>query len=259
MLVVPETLSPSSIRMFSECPQKWKLAYVDKIKEPPKWHLHLGNFVHEVLEHLYKLPADERTLDALRAIARSRWDDHGWQDRVEALPEKKGPLNVFKHEAFEAMKNLWEIENPSEVVIDHMEKRVQVAVDGVAMLGFIDRLQIEDGVAVISDYKTGKIPDPKFPENTESNKFFQLLAYALMLEAMEGIPTSRLELLYLNHKARHPLEVTPARLAVARGTIVETREAIDGSAASGDFHCNVRKLCDWCHYKSSGDCPAFRN
>lgn len=257
MLAVPETLSPSSIKLFGECPQKWKLSYVDKIKEPPRWHLHLGNFVHEVLEQFYGLPPDERVVEALRAIAKSRWDDHGWQERVEALPEKKGPLSLFKHEAFEAMTNLWEIENPAEVVIDHMEKRVQVAVDGVAMLGFIDRLQIDNDGAVISDYKTGKIPDPKFPENTEASKFFQLLAYALMLEASEGTSTSRLELLYLNQKARHPLEVTPARLAVARGTIAETREAIDASAATGDFHCNVRKLCDWCFYKSSGDCPAF--
>lgn len=254
---VPETLSPSSIRTFSDCPQKWKLSYIDKIKEPPKWHLHLGNFVHEVLEHLYRLPADQRSVEAVRAVARERWDATGWESKVGMLAEKKGPVTQFMHEAFEAISNLWEIEDPSETVLDHMEKRVQVAVDGVAMLGFIDRLQIQDGTAVISDYKTGKIPDPKFPENTEANKFFQLLAYALMLEALEGTPTSKVELLYLNQKVRHPLEVTPARLAVARGKIVETREAIDTSAASGDFHCNVTKLCDWCHYKSTGDCPAF--
>lgn len=254
---VPGTLSPSSIRKFSDCPQKWKLSYIDKIKEPPKWHLHLGNFVHEVLQHLYELPPAERNLETARAVARRRWDATDWDAKVEALAEKKGPTGLFKHEAFEAISNLWEIEDPTSTRIDDMEKKMTVAVDGVAMTGFIDRLQVEAGTAVISDYKTGKIPDPRFPENTEANKFFQLLAYALMLEALEGTPTSRVELLYLNQRARHPLEVTPARLAVARGKIVETREAIDASAASGDFHCNVTKLCDWCHYKATGDCPAF--
>ncbi|MBM3718182.1 MAG: PD-(D/E)XK nuclease family protein [Actinobacteria bacterium] len=257
VLVVPDTLSPSSIRTFSDCPQKWKLAYVDKIKEPPKWHLHLGNFVHEVLEHLYKLPADQRTVETVRTVAKERWEANGWETKVGGLAEMKGPISQFKHEAFDAITNLWAIENPTETTIDDMERRVKVAVDGVAMSGIIDRLQIESGTAVISDYKTGKIPDPKFPENSEANKFFQLLAYALMLESLDGTETSRVELLYLNHKARHPLDVTPARLAVARGKIVETREAIDSSAAVEDFHCNVTKLCDWCHYKGTGDCPAF--
>ena len=125
------------------------------------------------------------------------------------------------------------------------------------MSGVIDRLATEDGRAVISDYKTGKIPNPRFDSGSEEVKFFQLLAYALMLEALEERETSRVELLYLSQKARHTLHVTASHLAVARGTIVETREAIDLAATSGDFHCNVTPLCDWCHYKESGDCPAF--
>lgn len=254
---VPAHLSPSSIRLFRDCPQKYKLAYIDKIKEPPKWHLHLGSFVHEVLEHLYALPSSGRTVEALKSIAKTRWEDHGWIDKVESLDEKKGSLVDFKREAFAAMTNLWEIEDPTTTDLDATERQVRVEVDGVTMSGIIDRLALEGDSAVISDYKTGKIPNPKFPNGSDEEKFFQLLAYALMLEALENRSTSRVELLYLTQKSRHALEVTPAHLAVARGTIVETREAIDMSATSGDFHCNVTKLCDWCHYKATGDCPAF--
>lgn len=257
VLEVPAHLSPSSIRLFRDCPQKYKLAYVDKIKEPPKWHLHLGSFVHEVLEHLYALPSPERTVDALRVIARTRWDEHGWLERVESLEEKKGSLADFKREAFAAMTNLWEIEDPSTTDLEALERQVRVEVDGVTMSGVIDRLAVEGELAVISDYKTGKIPNPRFENGSDEIKYFQLLAYALMLEALEARETSRVELLYLTQKSRHTLDVTPAHLAVARGTIVETREAIDLAATSGDFHCNVTKLCDWCHYKTTGDCPAF--
>ena len=257
VLEVPAHLSPSSINMFRSCPQKYKLAYVDKIKEPPKWHLHLGSFVHEVLEHLYALPAADRTVDALRTIAKTRWEEHGWIAKVESLDEKPGSLGDFKREAFSAMTNLWEIEDPAATHLESLERQVRVDVDGVTMSGIIDRLAADGDAAVISDYKTGKIPNPRFENGSDENKFFQLLAYALMLEALESRPTSRVELLYLTQKKRHTLEVTPSHLAVARGTIVETREAIDSSATAGDFHCNVTKLCDWCHYKSTGDCPAF--
>jgi RecB family exonuclease len=107
---------------------------------------------------------------------------------------------------------------------------------------------------VISDYKTGKIPNPRF--KSEDDKFFQLLAYALMLEESDQEATSRVELLYLTQKAKHDLTVTPVKLNIARGVIVETRENIEASCAMGEFHCNVTNLCDWCHYKKIGICPA---
>jgi hypothetical protein len=77
-----------------------------------------------------------------------------------------------------------------------------------------------------------------------------------MLEESDQESTSRVELLYLSQKAKHDLSVTPVNLSVARGTIVETRESIEASCATGEFHCNVTKLCDWCYYKKINICPA---
>jgi RecB family exonuclease len=50
--------------------------------------------------------------------------------------------------------------------------------------------------------------------------------------------------------------VTPVKLAVARGVIVETKEAIDQACATEKFACNKTKLCDWCFHKSY--CPAHQ-
>ena len=255
MFTPPEYLSPSSIGLFRDCPQKFKLSYIDKIKEPPAWHLYLGSFVHEVLEYLYKEDAENRTHETLKSIAADRWTNHEWATKVEALEEKPGSLTDFKRAAFESMTNLWALEDPAETELDGMEHEVFANIDGVAMKGYIDRfIFADDGSVVISDYKTGKIPNPKF--KSEDDKFFQLLAYALMLEESDQEATSRVELLYLTQKAKHDLTVTPVKLNIARGVIVETRENIDASCATGEFHCNVTKLCDWCHYKKIGICPA---
>ena len=255
MFTPPDYLSPSSIGLFRDCPQKFKLSYIDKIKEPPAWHLHLGSFVHEVLEFLYKEDADNRTLDTLKTIAADRWSNHGWAEKVEALEEKKGTIPEFKRAAFDSMTNLWTLEDPTETELDGMEHEVLTTVEGVAMKGYIDRfIFADDGTVIISDYKTGSIPNPRF--KSEEDKFFQLLAYALMLEESDQETTSKVELLYLTQKAKHDLSVTPVNLSVARGTIVETRESIEASCATGEFHCNVTKLCDWCHYKKIGICPA---
>ena len=257
MFTPPEYLSPSSINTFRDCQLKFKLSRFDNIKEPPSWATHIGSFTHEVLENLYGLPPEDRTLDSLRQLAGELWSANSWEQKVLALDEPKGDIKAFKITAFENMKNLWNLEDPSEVDLDEMELRVDTEVEGVRMMGFIDRLMFtDDGSAIISDYKTGKIPNPNF--KSEDDKFFQLLAYALMLEAESGVPTSQVELLYLSHSAKHELAATPVKLSIAKGTIVETKEALDTACKTGDFHANVGKLCDWCYYKKINVCPAHQ-
>lgn len=257
MYTPPEYLSPSSIRTFIDCPQKFKINRFDNIKEPPSWHLHLGSFVHEVLEHLYKLPHEDRNVDSAKTLAGQLWADKGWEDKIVALAEPVRTIKDFKVDAFKNIVNLWNLEDPTETDLDEMEMKVVSEVEGVQMLGYIDRLVIDDEQsAIISDYKTGKVPDPRY--KSEDEVFFQLLAYALMLEASDGVPTNKLELLYLTSSTKLELEATPVKLSIAKGTIVETKEALDAACGTGDFHCNVTKLCDWCHYKKINVCPAHK-
>jgi putative RecB family exonuclease len=252
----PEYLSPSSIGTFRACPQKYKLSRIDRIPEPPTWPTRLGTFVHEVLEKLYQCDAPERTIDTLKTLAADAWTRDDWDAQVSALADAKGSPRDFKVEAFRCMTNLWKLENPEEVELDGMEHEILTDVDGVAMKGYIDRFILaDDGTVIISDYKTGNIPNPQY--NTDDDKFFQLLAYALMLESSDQETTSKVQLLYLKHPVVHEMQTTPVTLSVARGTIVETKEALDASCASGKFHANTSKLCDWCFYKRSGHCPAF--
>ena len=232
---------------------KYKFSKIDKIQEPPTWFTHLGTFVHEVLEHFYQLDASERTVDTVRATATSRWQESDWEAQVLALIKPMGSIADFKNAAFECMTNLWIIEDPQQTELTGMEHEVLANIDGVELKGYIDRFIIgDDGNVIISDYKTGAIPNPRF--KSEDDKFFQLLVYALMLQEADQEETSKLQLLYLKHSANHEMTVTPVRLAVARGVIVETKELIDKACETGEFACNTSKLCDWCFHKSY--CPA---
>jgi len=256
MFTPPDYLSPSSIRLFRDCPQKFKLAKLDKIEEPATWPMRVGTFVHDVLEHLYQGDAESRTLEGAKSLAAERWEAGSWDQQVNELAEPLGSIKDFKVQAFECIKNLWTLEDPQATELDGMEHKVVAEVEGVAMLGYIDRFTFGDeGAVVISDYKTGKVPSPKF--TSQDDEFFQLLAYALMLESADQETTSDLQLLYLKAPLVHELTVTPVNLAVAKGTIVETKEALDAACSTGQFHCNVTKLCNWCYFKKSGDCPAF--
>ena len=139
MFTPPNYLSPSSIRLFRDCPQKFKLSKFDKIQEPPTWQQYVGTFVHDVLEHLYQVEAEERTVDRVRELAATRWEAGNWEAQVLALAEPLGSIKDFKLTAFQCMKNLWCIENPQDIELDGMEHKVEANVEGVQMLGFIDR------------------------------------------------------------------------------------------------------------------------
>jgi putative RecB family exonuclease len=252
---IPKPLSASAIAKFLECPQKYKFSYIDKIKEPPSWQMYLGSFVHEVLEHLYKQPAGQRNIETLKELAAKLWTENDWPGEIEKLPEMLGSLGDFKSSAFDAMTNLWALEDPSIVELDHMELEINTSIDGVELVGFIDRIASDpDGSVVISDYKTGKIPDPRFI--SDDQKWFQLLLYAAMYEATTGKLAKRLEYYYLAKNIKHEIEVSNEMLQVAKEVVVSVRRGIDEASAAGEFSCNVTNLCNWCHYKKIGICPA---
>ena len=258
MFLAPNYLSPSSVSLFRACPQKFKLSYIDKIKEPPTWHTVLGSFVHEVLEHLYKQDPKDRNQEIVKVIATDRWSNHGWAEKVNKLAEKPDTIAGFKRSAFQAMINLWELEDPTTTILEGQEVEVLTEIDGVALKGYIDRIALDaDGKVVISDYKTGKVPDSKYVSDGE--KWFQLIAYALMLKEAHQKTTSTLELYYLSKKTKHSVAVTQEHLVNAQQVIVRTRKSIDESCTSGEFICNVTNLCNWCYYKKIDICPAHRN
>lgn len=253
MFEAPAYLSPSSIGTFRDCPMKFKFQKIDRLSEPPTWATHLGTFVHEVLEHFYQLDPNERTPDSVRVMAAQRWAESDWESQVSALTKPEGTIVDFKRAAFDCMTNLWKVEDPMVTELVGMEHEVDAEIDGVRMKGFIDRFTFDDdGQVIISDYKTGKVPNPKF--KSEDDKFFQLITYALMMQEADQETTSKVQLLYLKFGQTHELTVTPVKLNIARGVIVETKEMVDASCASESFACNVSKLCDWCFFKPQ--CPA---
>ena len=60
--IVPEmdwayqkNISYTQFSLWSECPHKWKLMYIDKHKQPPNIHLAFGSAMHETLQEYLDL------------------------------------------------------------------------------------------------------------------------------------------------------------------------------------------------------------
>lgn len=252
-LVAPEYLSPSSIGTFRQCPLKFKYSKIDGLPDPSGQEAILGNFVHDVLEELYKLPAEHRTQAQAKEIAREMWASQ-WGEKASRVVRGEKELNRFRWAAWWCIENLWVLEDPTSFNPSKMECFVTGSIGGVKVRGYIDRLLYDNKSATISDYKTGKTPR----EADLKEKFFQLITYSQLLSHV-GVELDDIsvELLYLKDGVRFKRQVTQEDLDHTIAIIKETKRNIDESCKSGHFEHKKSILCNWCSFKKI--CPAWGN
>lgn len=260
---LPPYLSPSSISTFEQCPLKYKYTRIDKMPEPPTEATLMGNFVHEVLENFYALEPEDRTLLSVKNISAEVWENSNWRDRVEpilvkSIQVKSGKhsldkeVNNFRWKSWFCIENIFTVENPLEVLPSGIETELNGQIDGVQIKGFIDRWSESSSGLVISDYKTGKSPSPRYA----GDKFMQLLIYALVLSNDIDKPVDELQLIYLKDNKIMTMKPTKEHLTT---TVERVRKVWDGIVErcnSGEWEPVAHRLCDWCTFKNT-ICPQW--
>lgn len=249
----PPHLSVSSIQTFNQCPQKFKFNKIDLIPDQPGEEAILGNFVHDIMEELYKYPSEERTLPTAKYLAKKMWDER-WGSQAGSILTKSEQLHSFRWNAWWCVENLWDIENPLDVNPVGLEHEVNAEVGGVRIKGFIDRIsQSPDSIFLtVSDYKTGKVPKPAY----EDDKFFQLYVYANLLSITGVGETDKVELIYLKGSKKLVRDVRDVDILRSTEVIQETKAEIDECCNSEYFEARKSILCNWCSYKPI--CPSWR-
>jgi hypothetical protein len=74
MADLPRYFSQTAAGTYRQCPLRWKYRYIDKLPDPPGEPALVGSFAHRVLELLCDEPADARTTDRARQLAKEVWD-----------------------------------------------------------------------------------------------------------------------------------------------------------------------------------------
>lgn len=244
---LPDYLSASSIQTFVQCPLKFKLSRVDKIQEPPTIQTLLGNFVHDVLEHFYtEVKPEERTVVAARHSCTHVWTSGEWADRVAPYLGRM-KMNDFRWSAWWCVENVFLLEQPQNVKPMGLEYEVLGEIDGVLIKGFIDRWTEFGGRVVISDYKTGKTPAPKYM----ADKWFQLSLYALLIAQIHDKSEFELELLYLKDGVRRTMHPKEEDFLSTRDKIKTTKKEIVTAYDNDEWPAIPSNLCNWCFYKSN--------
>lgn len=252
LLEPPPHLSPSSIAVFQQCPLRFKYSKIDGIREPDTEATIMGNFVHEVLEMLFRMEPADRTVESAKTVASALWNEGDWKSSVShVIGTDENRLREFRWKSWWCLENYFKIEDPQSVQPDGIEHEVNDLIDGVKIKGFVDRWSSSETGITVSDYKTGKTPAPKY----RKDKFTQLLIYAILLEQETGVPAEKVELLYLKEGKVLASEVKQEDVSQVKSTIVKVHSDMMKRCEAGKFEYKTSTLCGWCSFKTM--CPAW--
>jgi len=120
------TLSYSGVKMYTNCPYKWKKHYIDKVREDsPSIHLVFGSAMHTViqywLEQYYSQPnriVDE--IDLKRLLVEEMKNEY--KDTMVSL-KKKGVSNFNKYKDFTTKQELTEFTLQGVNILDFIKKK----------------------------------------------------------------------------------------------------------------------------------------
>ncbi len=249
------SLSPSRASDFQSCPLLYRFRVLDRLPEPPSPAAVRGTLVHGVLEALYDLPPDRRTLDEAVGLLAPQW-----QAVVEERPEVVGMLaeagtdeGTWLRGAGDLVEAYFGMEDPRRLEPAARELRVEAQLpSGLVLRGFIDRLdQAPTGQLRVVDYKTGKPPSVGF----EAKAMFQMRFYALAIWRMRGEVPTLLQLMYLATGAVLRYEPDEHDLLAMERKLDALWRAIQRAMETGDWRASPSALCQWCAHQAL--CPAW--
>lgn len=248
------SLSPSRAADFKTCPLLYRYRTIDRLPERPNPDATRGTLVHSVLEHLFDLPAAERTPDSARALVQPQWARMRAESSeltglfVDGLTEEE-----FVAGASGLLGGYFAVEDPRRLEPAEREIMVETVLgDQLLLRGIIDRLDVSPaGELRVVDYKTGGAPREAF----EARALFQLKFYALVVWRLRGRVPRVLRLLYL--RDAEVCDYTPDEEELQRfeRTLVALWRAIERATADRDFRPRPSRLCGWCSYQEL--CPAY--
>lgn len=245
----PEKLSHSMASLYEQCPRKWHWQYVKGIRVGSGIAALVGNFAHTILEYLYQEDPDGRTIDKAKEIAREHWPEMESNEHFIRHELTEEEVMQFKRDSFRNIHGLMQMEDPKSIEVIATEQKLDVVIDGVRFGGLVDRIDQEDGVVRIVDYKTGKPGAKRY----HADKARQLLLYAAMVRESLDLKPGRISLLFPSYLEEIERKATPSALSRTVNKYAKTWGNIQDSFKNDVWPPEPGPLCGWCDFVA--ECP----
>lgn len=266
---LPMRLSPSRAKDYMQCPKLFHFKTILGVREPNTIHTARGSLAHEALERLFDHPRPERTRQTGISYLLPIWErmraEEAYEHLIPAEPDEDGNLPWTDYDddmiatATECILGYFNMENPKvfdPVGIELWLKAQNMVAPMHGIIDRFDRYETKSGEVrwTVSDYKSGKVPSPRYAEET----WFAMKVYALLARDMLGIKVHQLRLLYIRNGSLDTiktLNVDDAMLDRTEKQCQALWQSIMNSARLGDWPVKTGPLCNYCYFQN--DCPAF--
>ena len=277
-------ISYSQISMYSDCPLRWKLNYVDRLSiSESNIHLIFGTAMHEVLQHYLNVMYAETAKKADEINLNEMLRDN-LIEQFKLAEEKDGKAPCTKEE-------LMEFFDDGILIIDFFKKRrgeyfskrdwkligceIPIEVDlknNIKMVGYLDVVMKHiptDSIKII-DIKTSTMGWNKWMKKDE-NKTQQLLLYKQFFSKQYDHPIERIDVEYFIVKRKLyenamfpqkrvqkfvPASGKPSMNKVNGRLLKFVNEAFteDGEKKDDMIATPNKKACKWCEFKGTEHC-----
>ena len=278
-------ISYSQLSMFSECPERWKLNYVDKLRVfESNIYLIFGTAMHEVLQEYLEVMYFDSVKNADKLKLEQRLHDkliEGFKKAKEQDEKEPCTLEELK-EFFQDGCDILDFVKKRRA--DYFSKRgykligceVPIDVDlrkNVKMIGYLDLVILDEyhNTLKIYDIKTSTMGRNKWMKKDE-NKTQQLLLYKQFYSKQYNHPIDKIEVEYfivkrkLWEKAMFPQKrvqkFSPASGKPSMNKVAKRLNTFLDLAFDDDGEYNIeniiptpsKKACKWCEFRKTEYC-----
>ncbi|UCD03170.1 MAG: PD-(D/E)XK nuclease family protein [Candidatus Aenigmatarchaeota archaeon] len=248
--------SHSRISAFRQCPYKFRLKYIDKVRPEIEQTIEsfLGMLVHDTLERLYRDLRFQKmnTVKDLLKYYNEQWEKN-WNTAILIVRKGYTPEN-YRMMGEKFIADYYEKHKPfDQAKTVGLEQRIMIDLSGdgkYKLQGYIDRLALRsDGTYEVHDYKTNS----NLPLNEYLNNDRQLAIYAMAVR--KNYPDAeKIKLIwhFLSFNKDTVLEKTDEELEQLRKDVISDIKEIESTAK---FPTNKTKLCEWCEFRPM--CPEW--
>ncbi len=283
-------ISYSQLSMFNECPQRWKLNYIDKLRvSEPSIHLLFGTAMHEVIQTWLEVMYNDSIKNANKLNLEQRLHDKMYERfKIDKEAYGKNPCTL---------EEMQEFFNDGVEILDFVKKRradyfskrgykligceVPIDVDlkkNVKMVGYLDIVILDEvsNTLKIYDIKTSGQGWNKWMK-ADKNKTQQLLLYKQFYSKQYNHPIDKIEVEYfivkrkLWENAQFPQKrvqkFSPASGTVSMNKVAKDLDAFldlafddNGEQVSKNIVATPsKKSCRWCEFKKTEHCSVGVN
>ena len=278
-------ISYSQLSMFSECPQRWKLNYIDKLRVfETNIHLIFGTAMHEVIQTWLEVMYNDSIKNANKLNLEQRLHDKLIEGFKKAKEEEgKDPCTLEQlREFFQDGVDILDFVKKRRA--DYFSKRgykligceVPIEVDlkkNVKIIGYLDLVILDEfhNTITIYDIKTSTQGWNKWMKKDE-NKTQQLLLYKQFYSKQYNHPIDKIEVEYfivkrkLWENAMFPQKrvqkFSPASGTVSMNKVAKRLDTFldlafdnDGNKVSENIiPTPSKKACKWCEFRKTEHC-----